>query len=139
MSFREKTAWITLVALVLVTLLYWFHVPTLFEAHSHGWVLHALLASLSVYLLIEWVAFIVLRLRHPRDAREPRDERERLIDLKAMRIAHYVFCAGSLGGLFVALHVIGTSQVGLAMVVFMAFVLSQMTRHAARIVYFRRS
>ena len=139
MSFREKTAWITLIALILVTLLYWFHVPTLFEPHPRGWVLHALLASAGVYLLIELVSFIVLRLRHPRDAREPRDERERLIDLKAMRIAHYVFSAGALGGTFVALHVVGTGPVGVAMLVFMAFVLSQMVRHAARIVYFRRS
>jgi hypothetical protein len=30
-----------------------------------------------------------LRLRNPRDAREPRDERERLIDLKALRIVYY--------------------------------------------------
>lgn len=138
MSFREKTAWITLIALMLVSLLYWFHVPTLFAPHRHAWVLHALLASFAVYLLIELVSFIVLRVRHPRDSREPRDERERLLDLKAVRIAHHVFTALALGGVFVALHVIATGPVGVAMVVFIAFVVSQMVKHVARIVYYRK-
>ena len=138
MSFREKTAWITLIALVLVSLLYWAHVPTLFEPHHHTWVLHALLASIGVYLLIEFVSFIVLRIRHPRDSREPRDERERLLDLKAVRIAHHVFTVLALGGVFVALHLAQGGAVAVGMAVFIAFVASQMAKHAARIVYYRK-
>jgi hypothetical protein len=138
MSFREKTAWVTLTAIVLVSLMYWFHVPSLLEPHPHGWVLHAMGASLAAFVLIEVVAYGVLRLRNPREAREPRDERERLIDLKALRIAYYVFVAGAIGGMFFALHVAGTGPVAVGMVVFMAFVLSQVVKHAARIVYYRR-
>src|SRR6185295_18562237 len=94
--------------------------------------------SLAAYLLIEGVAWLVLRIRHPRDARTPKDERERLIDLKAMRIAYYVYATGGVGGIFVTLHVAGGTLGTAVTVVFLAFVVSQIARHAARIVYFRR-
>lgn len=138
MSFREKTAWVTLIAIVVVSLLYWMHVPSLLEPHSGRWVLHAMGASLATYILIELVAWIVLRLRNPREAREPRDEREKFIDLKALRIAYYTFAVGALGGMFVTLHVAGAGPVAVGMAVFMAFVLSQVVKHAARIAYYRR-
>ena len=138
MSFREKTAWVTLLAIIGVSLLYWFHVPTLFDPHPGTWVLHAMAVSLLAYLLIECVAWIVLRVKYPQDARTPRDERERLIDLKAIRVAYYVFTVCALGGMFLTLHVVGAHIVGLGMVIFMAFVLSQIVKHAARIVYHRR-
>ena len=44
----------------------------------------------------------------------------------------------ALGGMFLTLHVVGAHIVGLGMVIFMAFVLSQIVKHAMRIVYFRR-
>lgn len=138
MSFREKTAWVTLCAIVIVSLMYWLHVPSLFEPHPGPWVLHAMGASLAAYVLIEIVAYVVLYLRSPKDARTPKDERERLIDLKALRIAYYVFVVGALGGMFITLHLAGGGSVAVGMAVFMAFVLSQIAKHAARIAYYRR-
>jgi hypothetical protein len=138
MSFREKTAWVTLCAIVIVSLMYWLHVPSPFEAHSHSHMLHAMGASVLAYLLIEVIARVVLRLRNPQDARLPKDERERLIDLKALRVAYYVLITGILGGMFVTLHLAGASHEAVTWVVFMTFVVSQMAKHAARIYYFRR-
>ncbi len=138
MSFREKTAWVTLCAIVIVSLMYWLHVPSLFEPHPGPWVLHAMGASLAAYVLIEIVAYVVLYLRSPQDARTPKDERERLIDLKALRIAYYVFVVGALGGMFITLHLAGGGSVAVGMAVFMAFVLSQIAKHAARIACYRR-
>ena len=138
MSFREKTAWVTLIAIILVSLMYWFHVPTLIERHPGHWTLKSMGVSLLAYLLIELVAYIVLRVRFPHDARVPRDERERLIDLKALRIAYYVLAAGSIGGIFVTIHLVRDAMGAVAMVVFMSFVLSQLVKHTARIIYFRR-
>lgn len=138
MSFREKTAWVTLIALVAVSLMYWFHVPSLFTAHRHGWILTALGLSLAAFLLIEAVAWVVLYLRNPREARTPRDEREQLIELKATRIASWVYVVGSLTAMFVALHMAGAGPVGVAMSVVLAFVLGQVVRHAAIIIYHRR-
>ena len=138
MSFREKTAWVTLCAIIVVSLMYWLHVPSLFEPHPGLWVVHAMAVSLGAYLLIEVVAHVVLRMRYPRDARLPKDEREQLIDLKAIRIAYYVFATGALGGIPLMLHLAGAGPVAMAMAVFMAFVLSQIVKHAARIAYYRR-
>ena len=138
MSFREKTAWVTLIAIIIVSLMYWLHVPSLFEPHPGHWVLHAMGASLAAYVLIEIVAYVVLYLRSPKDARTPKDERERLIDLKALRIAYYVFVVGALGGMFITLHLVGAGAVAVGMAVFMAFVLSQIVKHAARIAYYQR-
>jgi len=138
MSFREKTAWVTLIAIILVSLLYWFHVPTLVERHPGRWTLMSMGLSVLAYFVIELVAYIVLRLRNPQDAREPRDERERLIDLKAIRIAYYVLATGAMAGIFVTVHLVRHAIQAVPMVVFLAFVLSQLVKHAARILYYRR-
>lgn len=138
MPFREKTAWVTLLAIIIVSLMYWFHVHSPFVPHSHDTVLAAMGVSLAAYVLIEVIAWLILRRRNPVESREPRDERERLIDLKAMRIAYYVFTVGALGGIFFTLHLAGAGTVTLAMVVFLAFILSQLARHVARIVAYRR-
>jgi small-conductance mechanosensitive channel len=138
MSFREKTAWVTLIAILAVSVMYWLHIPSPFVPHSAPRVLHAMGASLVAYLLIELVAWLVLRWRNPRDAREPKDEREKLIDLKALRIAYYAFVLSALGAVFVVLHLSGGGPVAVGMAVFTGFVLSQVVKHAARIVYFRR-
>jgi small-conductance mechanosensitive channel len=139
MSFREKSAWVTLCALVIVSFMYWLHVPSLIETRPpHRWVLLAMCLSLVAYLLIELVAYVLLRLRNPQDANEPRDEREQLIDLKSLRIAHYVFIIGALAGIFVMLHLVGGDGPAVGTIVCIAFVLSQIVKHASRIVYFRR-
>lgn len=138
MPFREKTAWVTLLAIIAVSLMYGFHVHSPFVPHSQRTILAAMGTSLVAYVLIEIVSWFILRRRNPVEAREPKDERERIIDLKALRVAYYVFLAGALAGVFLALHVAGAGPVSVAMTVFLAFILSQLARHAARIVLYRR-
>jgi hypothetical protein len=138
MSFREKTSWVTLTALVLMSLVYYHHVHSLFEPHGHAWVMHALGVSIGTFLLIEAIAWVVLYLRNPKEARTPRDERERLIGLKASRIAYWVYGAGSLLAIFITLHLARAGAGPVPMAVVIAFVLAQMARHVAIIVYYRR-
>ena len=138
MSFREKTAWLTVCAILIVSLMFWFHAPPRFEPHTHRWAMLAFLVSLGAYVLIELVGYVVLRLRYPADARTPRDERERLIDLKSLRVAYYTFVAGTFGGMFFMLHLVGAGPGHIGLVVLAAFVLSQVAKHAARIINFRR-
>jgi hypothetical protein len=138
MPFREKTAWLTLCAILLVSVMFWLHAPSEFNSHSHRWVLLALLVSLGTYVLIEIVGYVVLRLRNPRDAKTPKDERERLIDLKALRFAYYTFVIGTFAGIFVMLHVVRAGPGTIGTVVLAAFVAAQVAKHAARIIYYRR-
>jgi len=138
MSFREKTAWVTLVALVLVSLMYWLHVPSLFEPQRHGWVLLASGMSFGTFVVIELIAWLVFYLRNPRETRTPRDEREQIIALKATRIGSWVFTVGTFIAIFLALHLAGAGAVAMGMSVTIAFIIAQVTRQAAIIVYYRR-
>jgi hypothetical protein len=128
MPFREKAAWIKLCAILLVSLMFWLHSEAPF---------HAMVASVAAYALIEVISRVVLRLRSPLDARQPKDEREQLIELKAIRIAYYVLIAGSLGGIFFPMHVLG-NPVMVAWSVFAAFVIAQVVKQTALIYYYRR-
>ena len=96
MSFREKSAWVTLIAILLVFALFVLHAPRL----SHPGIsdFHVLVACIGAFILIETVAYLVLRLRYPEDARTPIDERERLINLKATRLASGCYVVGSFLG-----------------------------------------
>jgi hypothetical protein len=138
MSFREKTAWVTLVAIVVVSLMYWLHVPNPFEPHRQGWVLLALGVSLSTFVLIELIAWLVFYLRNPKETRTPKDEREQVIALKATRIGSWVFTVGTFIAMFVTLHLAGAGTVAMGMSIVVAFVVAQLARQAAIIVYHRR-
>jgi hypothetical protein len=139
MSFREKTAWITLITLVFASLLFIVHPPTdlTLAPDSDLFRFHVLLLSIATFVVIEVVAILVLRLKSPLDAKAPLDERERLIALKARSIAWYVLAVSSLGSVMFTIH-LGANEIGLAYCVLASFVVSLIVNYAARIVYYRR-
>jgi len=139
MSFREKRAWVTLIALLLVLALFWLHISPrqMLAPPQNMWVLHVLMLTISTFIVIELVAYVVIRLRSPHDARTPKDEREQLIELKSTAVAFYVFAILSLGGIFVTLYV-GANEVGLGFVVLLSFVIAEIVNYAMRIYYYRR-
>jgi hypothetical protein len=136
MSFREKSASVTLIAIVLVFLLYYSHGPSLFNPQAGGWQLHLLVLCFAAFIVIDVVAHVVLYLRYPKDAWTPKDEREQFIDLKALRIASWVFVAGTF--MAVASTHAGATVGGIAYLLLTAFAVSQVVKQAARIVYYRR-
>ena len=87
-------------------------------------------------VLIEVVAYAVLYLRNPKDARTPKDEREQLADLKATRLAAHVFVLGSFVAILASVHAPNAAIVGF--VVLAAFVIAEIVNYAARIIYYRR-
>ena len=139
MSFREKRAWVTLITLIFVLILFWLHIPPtrMIRPPSDMWVLHVLMLMIATFITIEIVARIVMRIRSPRDARTPKDERERLIELKNIEIAWYVFVTLSLGGIFVTIHA-GANEIGLGFVVLFSFVVAEIVNYTMRIRYYRR-
>jgi hypothetical protein len=136
MSFREKSAWVTLSAIVLTFALFLLHDVDPFARSPSEWTWHAAVACFAAFIAIEVVAHAVLYLRYPRDARTPQDERERLIALKATRIAAYVYVAGSFLALLTVHH--GASATAVGYFVLFAFVLAEIVNYTARIVFFRR-
>ena len=84
---REKSAWITLITLVLMSLLWATHLPwgrdfTL-APEPNPFVFHALVLATISFVVIVVVAHIVVAVLAPRDANARADEREQLIGLKA--------------------------------------------------------
>jgi hypothetical protein len=139
MSFREKRAWVTLITLIFVLTLFWLHIPPtrMLAPPPDVWVLHVLLMMIATFVAIQIVVGLVMRLRSPLDARTPKDERERLIELKSRAIAWYVFVVLSLGGIFVTIHA-GANEIGLGFVVLFSFVVAEIVNYAMRVYYYRR-
>jgi hypothetical protein len=138
MSFREKSAWITLITLVVLTLFYLTHLPPAWILDPpDGFLLHVLAIGVAAFVVIEIVAHVIVAIRAPRDAQAPRDERERLIALKATSIAAYVYAILSLGSVFIVIH-LGANENGVFYCVFLSFILAEIVNYAARLVYYRR-
>lgn len=133
MSFREKSAWVTLTAILLVTLLYVLHIPW---QHTGRFAMHAFLVCMVLFLAIEVIAHLVLYIKFPKDARTPKDERERLIDLKATSVAAYVYVFCSFSA--VATIHLGANQFIVASGVMLAFIIAEIVNYGMRIYYYRR-
>jgi hypothetical protein len=138
MSFREKSAWITVITLLVMSLLFVLHLPPpwTLAPRPNLFMFHVLMLLVATFVVIEIVAHVVVALRAPRDARAPRDERDRLIALKARSLAYYVFAVLALGSVFLS-H-FGANQFGIAFCVLASFIVSQAVNYSARIVYYRR-
>ena len=138
MSFREKSAWIVLVTLVVVTVVYLLHIPypyTLAPEPS-PFLFHVLLLSVTTFVMIVVVAHVVVAIWSPRDAKAPKDERDRLIELRSTSIAAYVYAFLSLSSIG-SIH-FGANQIGVAYLVLFAFVIAEIVNYAMRIFLYRR-
>lgn len=96
MSFREKSAWISFICLLLLTVAYFagmHHHPHDAEGHDLINPLHMALAIFSAFALLQIVLHLIVVVQAPKDARTPKDERERLIELRAARVGFYALVA----------------------------------------------
>lgn len=137
MSFREKSAWISLVSILLVSGFYFLHVPWTLTPSPSADLARGLVYCVIAFVVIEIVAHAAVALRAPRDAQAPKDERERLIELKATRIAAYVYVVGSFAAVS-TLH-LGANQFAIGYGVLLAFVVAEVVNYTAQIVYYRGS
>ena len=96
MPYREKVAWLSLIAMA-VTFGPYFALmaiapPTepLPDLRSMGW----FAAAAGTQMLILGGGHLWLRIRSPHDARAPADERDRAITRRSVGVAYYVLIAG---------------------------------------------
>ena len=76
MSFREKSAWISLMSILLVSGFFFLHVPWTLAPPFNPQLFWGLLYCFAALVAIEVVAHVVVVFRAPQDARAPKDERE---------------------------------------------------------------
>lgn len=95
MSFREKTAWFTLITiLVFFGAYYGFTLTGLVAANS--WAAFHLFAVCMAGLVVAQLALnLVAASLSPKDARTPRDEREQTIHARSHIIGYYVLMIGT--------------------------------------------
>ena len=135
MSFREKSAWISLVSITLVGFVFFLHVPHTLTPTSSPEMFRALLICLAALVIIEVVAHALVAIRAPLDAQAPKDERESLIELRAIRVAAYVYAALSMGA--VSLLHFGANGGAVGYAVLLALVIAELVNYGSRILYYR--
>lgn len=97
MSFREKSAWIALLAYGGAFGAYFVALWRAWDpAYAQPLSIGLLVAAMVGFVIIVVALTIIAALMNPKAANAPADERERLIDLKAERAASYTLSAGVL-------------------------------------------
>jgi hypothetical protein len=137
MSFREKSVWTSfIIMLALFSAWVWNLGRGLAAQAGRADLAGVSFTILIAAVLVEILLHVVLAVRSPREARTPRDERERLIDLYATRIAFRVFVGA-------ALAAIGSAHLGVRMgnlmnAMMLAVILAFLVKFGCEVVLFRR-
>src|SRR3954447_12591891 len=136
-SFREKSAWVSLVSNALV---YGVYFAGLAAAWAAGGIDHAtfvgrLIAAFVLLVILEIALHVAISVTATKDALTPRDERERLIELKATSIAYGVLAAGTV--MSVGALMGGADAFVVMNLLFFALVLATVAKYGSEIVRFR--
>jgi hypothetical protein len=132
MSFRERTAWIALIANLGVYAAYFAYVA------AHAWAGWAPLVTATAALIaLQIILSIINAVANPSEAVAKPDERDRLIDLLAARAGFYTLQAGAFLA-FCALLVRPAHPRLLAQSVLLAMVTAELVRSEWQVIAYRR-
>jgi hypothetical protein len=133
MSFREKSAWISFVTVLLAAAV--FIAYAALEGRYGFGALHVFMACVIGLVVLQLVLHAVAAALSPKDARSPKDERERLIELKSIRVGYYVLVVAVLA-MFITGHMTGHT-VDMIYHAFAAVTLSTLAISLTQIILFR--
>ncbi len=137
MPFREKTAWVSLLATGGVWGVYfWMLWPDLQDRSLQASSVGLFIGGVIILTIVQVIVAIVLALSSGKAADAPMDERERLIDLKGARAGFYALNAAAI--CVSALWLIGASPLVMANGVLAAMVVGEIVRSGWVIVSYRR-
>jgi len=134
MSFREKSAWISFVCLLLLTLT--FFIAQQHHPHDAQHHLYLALGVFGGFVVLQVVLHVIVALQSPKDARTPKDERERFIELRAARIGFYTLVVGELVAMAL-FHAHGRPGILMSSVL-LAIFFAWLVKLATEIVLYRR-
>ncbi len=92
MSFREKSAWISFLSMSGIYGIYFWSV--IHSGPGGGFPFGGLLGTIIALVVVQVVLTVVVAIFRPREAKAPRDERDQLIELRAMRVAYAGLATG---------------------------------------------
>lgn len=136
MSFREKSAWITLITVLVCFGAYFGAIATGLVSARGFDTLHLLLACVVGLVLLQVALTVIAAVTTPKDGRAPRDERETLIQLRSQSLGYSVLVLLVLA-LFIPGH-LGHTVIDMMNFALLDVVLAVLTVAVAQIVMFRR-
>jgi hypothetical protein len=142
MSFRERTAWITLITIVVCFGVYYGAVFTGLVPTNSWRSFHLGLICIISLVVLQVGLNLIATLLNPKDARTPRDEREKMIQSRSHTIGYYVLMFG-MAAVLLSTHVIFEENV-LDVIVntvnfgVLAMVVAALSVAVAQIIMFRR-
>jgi hypothetical protein len=138
MSFREKSAWITFFIVLIFTGLWFRHMVRIefLQAHDDNPMVW-FFGTVAALIALEIGLHIAVAIQSPHDARTPKDERERLIDMKASRVAFYVLLVGAFASIG-TLHIPGANRFVMAQCLMGSILFSLLSRFGTQIALHRR-
>lgn len=104
MSFRERTAWITAVTLVICFGVYYGAVFTGLVRMSSWGQFHLGLLCIISLVVLQLGLNLAAALLNPKDARTPRDERERMIHARSHVFGYYILMFG-MAAVLISTHI----------------------------------
>ena len=136
MSFREKSAWITLLTVLVCFGAYFGSIVTGRVSGRGLDTLHLLLICVTGLVVLQVGLNLVAALTTPKDGRAPKDERETLIQWRSHTLGYYVLMVLVLA-LFVPVH-LGHTAIDMANFALLDVVIATLAVALAQIVMFRR-
>ncbi|MGQ0532506.1 MAG: hypothetical protein ACT4OF_07425 [Caulobacteraceae bacterium] len=137
MSFREKSAWVSLVTYGVVFSGYFLALWRIWnEGDGLGLSLGLMIGAVVGLIIVTVVLKIALALLSPEEAKARADEREVLIDLRAERIASYTL--STLVVCLIGALLVGWNGYLVANLLLGAMVISEVVKAVAQIASFRR-
>lgn len=138
MSFREKSAWISFVCLLLFGVSWWVHALDIDMFHtSHDNPMVWFFTMLAGLIALEIGLHVAIAIQSPREAKTPKDERERLIDMKASRVAFYVLLVGTFASVG-TMHLPGANRFTMAQSMMGSIIITLLVRFGTQIALYRR-
>lgn len=137
-SFREKSAWASLVSILIVFVPYFVHVGRLFAAHklTAGSVIGAFLIATGAAIVIQIPIYAVIALR---SRQEEKDERDQAIEFKSFRVAYGILTSSvflAVGA--IVLFLPWLDPVFLSQLFYFCFVIAEVTKYATQVFCYRR-
>ena len=139
MSFREKKAWVTALALIVVFMpFYWMMVNAYHRPEpDYGYLVHLALVALTSFLVLEVLLVLAARFLSPEDAGIPQDERDRLFAFRASRVSYVALIVLVVAVTFPMIHMEGRNW-GWGMAYLGVIIIAEILRATMLIVQYRR-
>lgn len=139
MPFREKKAWATIFALIVVFFPYYFIMGRLYHQPEPSYIAlgHLALLALVSFVVLEVIMVLVARKLSPEDAGIPSDERDQLFAYRASRVAYVTLISLMVVVTFLTIHTEGGNW-GWGMLYLAAILFAEITRAAMLIIQYRR-